>query len=41
MAIENYAVRKYERDNPKYTQFQQFAVIEYATKKYLRKKPDK
>ena len=25
--IENYAVRKYERDNPKYTQFQQLAVI--------------
>ena len=40
MAIENYAVRKYERDNPKYTQFQQFAVIEYATKKYLRKKTE-
>ncbi len=41
MAIENYAVRKYERDNPKYTQFQQFAVIEYAANKFLRKKCDK
>lgn len=37
MSIENYAVRKYERDNPKYTQFQQLAVIEYATNKYLKK----
>ncbi len=37
MAIENYAIRKYENDNPKYTQFQQFAVIEYATNKFLKK----